>query len=210
MLEGRTYEEAEARSLELQYERGLTYVHPFDDPHVIAGQGTIGLELLEQVPQFEAVAVPLSGGGLISGIARVVKSYDPAIRVIGDSARDARVMYESVRAGRPIAFPEEPSVASALSGGIGLKNRYTFRLVRELVDEHVLVTEEEILEAMAFAAREHCLVVEGGGAVGLAALLSGKLAATGPIAAVVSGGNVDPGTVVEVLTRRSRREEAAE
>lgn len=192
VLHGRTYDEAEAHSFEIRDERGLSYVHPFDDPHVIAGQGTIGVELLEKIPSLKAVVVPLSGGGLIGGIALAVKNHDPSIRVIGVSAERARVMHESLGEGKPVEFPEEETIASALSGGIGLDNQYTFRLVRDLVDEYLLVSEAEVVEAMAFAAREQKLVVEGGGAVGIAALLFNKVGGIkGDIAAVISGGNVD-------------------
>ena len=192
VLHGDTYDAAEQRSYEIQQEQGLTYVNPFDDPLVIAGQGTIGLELLEQTPGLEAVLVPLSGGGLIGGIAVAIKTVNPDVRVVAVSAANARVMFESLRAGRPIAFPEDETVASALSGGIGLDNKYTFRLVQDYVDEHVLVTEDEIREAMEYAAEELKLVVEGGGAVGIAALLSNRFAGhSGHIAVVVSGGNIE-------------------
>ncbi len=197
---GSTYDEAEARSFEIRAERGLVYVHPFDDPWVIAGQGTIGLELLEQVADLDAVLVPLSGGGLIGGIALAVKSRVPEIRVVAVSAANARVMYESVKAGKPVSLPEEETLANALAGGIGLDNRYTLRLVRDLVDEHVLVTEEEIRRAVAFAALEYRVVVEGGGAVGVAALLAGKIRGHGRMAAIVSGGNIDPKALARIVS----------
>ena len=201
VLYGRTYDEAEARSFEIRDERGLSYVHPFDDPHVIAGQGTIGVEILEKVPSLKTVVVPLSGGGLIGGIALAVKNHDPSIRVIGVSAERARVMHESLREGRPVEFPEEETIASALSGGIGLDNQYTFRLVRDLVDEYLLVSEEEVAEAMAFAAREQKFVIEGGGAVGIAALLFNKVGGIdGDIAAVISGGNVNLQTYAGIIS----------
>ena len=200
ILYGRTYDEAEERSYQIQSERGLAYVHPFDDPQIIAGQGTIGLELLEQVPMLDTVVVPLSGGGLISGIALALKREEPLIRVVAVSASNARVMHESLEAGHPIAFPEEETIASALSGGIDLNNRYTFELVRDMVDEYLLVSEEEIRQAMAFAAVEHKLVVEGGGAVGVAALLTGRFTGTGEITVVVvSGGNIEPGVLADIV-----------
>ncbi len=132
VVHGASYDEAEAHSLRLQAERGLTRVDPFDDPAVIAGQGTIGLELLEDLPQVETVVVPLSGGGLISGIAIALKAANPAIRVIGVSMDRAPVMVHSLRAGRLLELPEEDTLADALAGGIGLDNRYTFRLVQHL------------------------------------------------------------------------------
>jgi len=199
VVSGGSYDEAERLAFELADDRDLTFVHPFDDPHVLTGQGTIGLELLEQLPSMDAVLVPLSGGGLVSGIAVALKTMRAAARIIAVSARNARVMWESLQAGRPVAIPEEPTVASALSGGIDLNNRHTFALVRDLVDEHVLVSEEDIRHAMSFALREHGLVVEGGGAVGVAALLSGAVRELGPtVAVVVSGGNVALSTLAEL------------
>lgn len=204
VLHGESYDEAEERSFEIRDGRGLTYIHPFDDPHVISGQGTIGLEILEQLPSVSTVVVPLSGGGLVSGIALALGKHDQKIRVIGVSAERARVMHESLKAGFPITFPEEETIANALSGGIGLDNMYTFRLVRDIVDDYVVVTEEEIIGAMAFAAVEEKVVVEGGGAVAIAALLSGKLSEpAGDVAVVVSGGNVDPGVFAGALASGS-------
>jgi len=201
VLHGKTYDEAEVRSFEIEEERGLTYIHAFDDPYIISGQGTIALEILEQCPTVTTVVVPLSGGGLLAGITIALKQRDPSIRVIGVSAARARVMHESLLAGRPIEFPEEETIASALSGGIGLDNRFSFRIVRDMVDERLLVEEEELREAMTWAAREEKLVVEGGGAVGIAALLTGRVkSAEGDIVVVVSGGNVAPDLFAKVLS----------
>lgn len=204
VLHGKTYDEAEERSYQVEKERRLVFVHPFDDPHVIAGQGTIGLELLEQLPLLDTVIVPLSGGGLISGITLALKRANPEFRVIGVSAANARVMHESLEAGKPISYPEEETIAHALSGGIGFDNRYTFELVRDLVDEYVLVSEDEIRDAMAFAATEHKLIVEGGGAVGIAALLAGKTSVHGEnVAVVVSGGNIEAPVLARIVAEQS-------
>ncbi len=203
IIHGRTYDEAEARSWAIQQERGLCYVHPFDDPLVIAGQGTIGLELLEGMPRLDTAIVPLSGGGLIAGITVALKRERPELRVVSVSAANAAVMYHSLQAGQPIEHPEEETIASALSGGIGHENRHTFRLVDDLVDEHLLVGEAEIREAMAFMATEHRLMVEGGGAVGVAALLSGAFSGVGEyVAVVVSGGNVEPSVIADCIAGR--------
>ncbi len=203
VLYGKTYDEAEERSSQLEKERRLVFVHPFDDPLVIAGQGTIGLELLEQLPLLDTAIVPLSGGGLISGITLALKRANPEFRVVGVSAANARVMHESLEVGKPIVFPEEETIANALAGGIGLNNRYTFELVRDLVDEYVLVSEDEIRDAMAFAATEHKLVVEGGGAVGIAALLAGSLSVQGEnVAVVVSGGNIEAPVLARIIAER--------
>ncbi|MGD2145220.1 MAG: hydroxyectoine utilization dehydratase EutB [Anaerolineae bacterium] len=198
-LHGESYDAAERHALRLQAERGLTLIPPFDDPHVIAGQGTIGLETLEDLPGVGTVMVPLSGGGLMAGIALVLKAADPAIRTVGVSMERAPVMFHSLRAGRPIQMEEQETLADALVGGIGLDNRHTFRMIQKYVDETVLVTEEEIASAMAFALNQQHLVVEGGGAVALAALMNGKLAERGEeIVVVVSGGNVEIPRLVEI------------
>ena len=195
VLAGDTYDETEHQALAMAEEEGKTFVQPFDDPWVAAGQGTLGLELLEDIPELGTVLIPLSGGGLAGGVAYALKEQRPDIRVVAVSAANARVMYESIRAGKPVELPEKETLAEALSGGIGLANRYSISLIRELVDEHVLVEEEEIREAMLFALRDLQSVVEGGGAVALAAVLGGKWDAgvTGPqrpVAVVLSGGNV--------------------
>ncbi|HSM57419.1 MAG TPA: hydroxyectoine utilization dehydratase EutB [Candidatus Sulfomarinibacteraceae bacterium] len=191
VIEGNGQDEAAERAFALQEERGLTMVHPFDDPLVIAGQGTIGLEMLDEAPELDTVLVPLSGGGLISGVALALKSAALELRVIGVSMEHSPVMYHSLQAGRPVQMPEEETLADSLLGGIGLENRYTFDLVRQLVDDVILVTEEEIARAMAFLLREQRLVVEGAGAVGVAALLAGKVPDPGRnVGVVISGGNV--------------------
>jgi threonine dehydratase len=204
VLRGESYDEAERAALRLQEERGLTMIPPFDDPHIIAGQGTIGLEILEDMPGVDTVVVPLSGGGLLSGIALVLKSADASICTVGVSMARAPVMYHSLRAGHPIEMEEEETVADALAGGIGLENRYTFRMIRQLVDETLLVTEEEIAHAMAFALYRHHVVVEGGGAVALAALLKGKVTGLGKcVVIVLSGGNVEIPLLLEIARRHT-------
>jgi len=191
IVRGQTYDEAMEHASRLQKERGLVMIHPFDDPFVIAGQGTIGLELLEDLPEIDTVIVPLSGGGLLGGIALALKTAHPGIRTIGVSMERGPAMVESLRAGKVVDVVEEPTIADALAGGIA-PNVYTFDLIQKYVDDTVLVSEEEIAGAMAFALEKHHLVVEGGGAVGIAALLSGKVERLGQhVAVVVSGGNVE-------------------
>ncbi len=200
VIHGQSQDEAESRARLLAEERGLTMVHPFDDPLVIAGQGTIGLELLQDLPEVDTVLVPLSGGGLIAGIALALKSANPAIRVIGVSMEHAPVMAQSLAAGKPVQLAEEPTLADSLQGGIGLDNQYTFQMVHEYVDEIVLVSEEAIAAAMAFALEVEHLVLEGAGAVGIAALQSEKVSQIGQnVALVVSGGNVDMGQLLRVI-----------
>ncbi len=198
LIGGATYEEASATATRLQEERGLTMIHPFDDPFVIAGQGTIGLELLEDLPEIDTVLVPLSGGGLMGGIAFVLKSANPTLRTIGVSMDQGPAMVDSLRAGKVVGVVEQPTLADALAGGLGAENIYTFEMIREYVDETVLVSEEQIAAAMAFALEEYHLVVEGGGAVGIAALQSDKVRDLGKnVAVVLSGSNVDIPVLLE-------------
>lgn len=200
VVHGQSQDEAGRRAFQLQQERGLTMVDPFDDRFVIAGQGTIGLELLEDLPRLDTVLVPLSGGGLIGGIALALKSASPAIRVIGLSMERAPVMYHSLQAGRPVQMPEEETLADSLQGGIGLANQYTYDLVRRYVDDIILLSEAEIARGMAYALLEHHLVVEGAGATGIAALLHGKIPARGgPVAVILSGGNVDMASLFKIV-----------
>lgn len=194
VIDGISQDEAEVRAEEFAAD-GLTLIHPFDDPHIISGQGTIGLELLEDLPELTTVLVPLSGGGLIAGIALALKSANPKLRVVGVSMEHGSVMVESLKAGRPLELPEDDTLADSLKGGIGLANRYTFGLVQRLVDETVLVSETDIAEAMRFALHRERLVLEGAAAVGVAALLSRRVRYDGPVAVIASGSNV----VVDVL-----------
>ena len=202
VMAGRTYDEAIERAYALRDERGLMFVHPYDDPRTIAGQGTIGLELLEDSPDLDTVLVPLSGGGLIAGVALAVKTVRPSARVVGVMMERSPVMYESLRAGRIVELQEEPTLADALAGGLGLSNQFTFKICRDLVDDIVLVTEEEIADAMAFMLVEHHVVVEGGGAVGVAAARRPGARLGKKTAVVVSGGNVDLPVLREIMLSR--------
>jgi threonine dehydratase len=201
-IAGRNQDEAEEAARQLAEERGLVFVSPFDDPHVIAGQGTIGLELLEDLPALDGILVPLSGGGLIGGIALALKSADRSIRVIGVSMERGPAMVRSLEAGRPVAVAEEASLADSLGGGIGLDNRHTFALVRDLVDETILVSEAQIAAAMAHCYWQEQQIVEGAAAVGVAALLADKVKTTGAdLAVLLSGRNVDMRRFSEIAAR---------
>jgi threonine dehydratase len=200
IVQGATFDEAVEVSRGIERDQGLTFVHPFDDPDVIAGQGTIGLEIAEALPSVRFVAVALSGGGLAGGVGLAVKAVDPSVHVVGVSAERAAAMEASVRAGRPVDVPEQPTLAEVLGGGIGDDNRWTLELVTRVVDEHVLVSEEQIADAMRFAFERGHLVVEGGGSVAIAAALAGALHPDGPTVLIVSGGNVDPRQLLELTT----------
>ena len=202
---GCSQDEAEVEMQRLVDEDDLALVHPFDDPLVIAGQGTIGIELLEDQPEIDAVIVALSGGGLISGIALALKAANPCIRVVGVTMERGAAMYESVRAGRPVEVEEKPSLADSLGGGIGLANRFTFDLTRALVDDYVLVTESEIARAMRHLYWNERVIAEGGGAVSVAAVLAEKVPhLSGNVVCVVSGGNIDMAAFTRIVTESDR------
>jgi threonine dehydratase len=198
VVAGPTQDDADAEARRLVAEEGLTFVHPFDDPMVIAGQGTAGLEILEDHPGTRRVIVPMSGGGLIGGIAAAVKGIDPAIEVIGVSQDRGPAMYLSIRAGRLVDVVEEDTLADALAGGLGPENHHSFEMCRDLVDRSVLVSEGEIATAMAALYQQDGLVVEGGGAVGVAAIQAGRAGADADTVVVISGGNIAEETVQEV------------
>lgn len=184
-----------ARSLEAS---GALLVDPINDPLTTAGQGTIGLEIVEDWVEVDTVVVPVSGGALMAGVALAVKSQAPTTRLVGVSMDRGAAMYESLRAGKPVVVPEVESLADSLQGGIGIDNHHSFEMVRELVDELVLVSEEEIAVAMAEAVIEERLVLEGAGATPIAALLFRDRDLFGErIALVASGAMVDH----EVLTK---------
>jgi len=188
---GRSQDDAQAEVDRLVAEAGMIMLPPFDHPDIIAGQGTLGLEILEQLPAVETVVVPVSGGGLISGMAVALKARKPGVRVIGVSMERGAAMYQCQKAGKPIFVEELATLADSLGGGIGLDNRYTFALVRDLVNDLVLVSEAEIAAAIRHAYWEERQIIEGSGAVGIAALRAGRIADPGVTVAVLSGGNID-------------------
>jgi threonine dehydratase len=206
VIHGRSQDEAEKRYHQLKQERRLCEIKPFDDPLIIAGQGTVGVEIAEELPGLDTVLIPLSGGGLVSGIALALKALSPQVRVVAVSCRRSPAMLESVKASRPVAIEEQDTLADSLLGGIGRENRYTLGLVSRLVDEHFVVGEEEIARGMAYALKYHSLVVEGAGAVGIGALLSGKLSPpTGNLVVLVSGSSVELPRYLETVSAFIRR-----
>ena len=172
---------------ELARERGLEMVHPFDDPAVIAGQGTIGLELLEDCDALASVLVPLSGGGLIGGVAAALKASGCAARIVGVTIARGGAMAASLRHGHPVDVPEQETLADSLSGGIGLDNLYTFELARTCVDEVVELDESAIAASVVAALRHERYVIEGAAAVGIAALMTERVRLEGPTAIILTG-----------------------
>lgn len=198
---GRSQDDAQAEIDRLVDKGGLIDIPPFDHPEVIAGQGTLGLEIIEAVPELEAVLVPLSGGGLISGVALAVKAHSPATRIIGISMERGAAMAASLDAGKPVLVEEVETLADSLGGGIGLDNRYTFAMTKALVDDVILLTEREIAEGIAYGYEAERDVLEGAGAVGIAALISGRFAPRGPTALVLSGKNIDSAVHGAIIAR---------
>lgn len=188
---GKSQDEAEVEVERLIRDEGLTLLPPFDHADIIAGQGTVGLELLDDLPSLDTVLVPLSGGGLLAGVALTLKQASPQIRVIGITMERGCAMHASLAAGKPVQVEELETLADSLGGGIGLDNRYTFNMAQTLVDDVVLVTEEDIAAAIRHAYTKEQIIIEGSGSVGIAALLAGRLEATGTTAILVSGANID-------------------
>jgi len=201
---GESQDDALAESRRLAAGEGLVEVSPFDDPAVIAGQGTIGLEMLAARPDIRAILVPLSGGGLAGGIAVAAKRINPAIRVIGVSMDRGAAMHASLAAGRPVEVAEVASLADSLGGGIGPDNRLSFALCRDLLDATVLVSEEEIYRALQAVYYEDRIVCEGACVVGLAAMMAGKLPALpdAPVATVITGRNIDMKVHADIMQGR--------
>lgn len=198
-IAGQSQDEAMHESRRLCEAEGLAEISPFDDPKVIAGQGTIGFEMLAARPDLAAILVPLSGGGLAAGVAVAAKAIRPGIRIIGVTMDRGAAMHASIRAGHPVEVPEYASLADSLGGGIGLENRLSFPLCRDLLDEVVLVSEEEIRHAMQVLYFEDRIVAEGASVVGLAAVLAGKVVPDGPVGTIVTGRNLDMGTFTKIM-----------
>ena len=194
------YDDAAREAERLTQEHGYTFAHPFNDPYVIAGQGTIGLEILEQLPEVEQVVVPIGGGGLISGVAMAVKTLKPSCRVIGVQAAGAASMYASRRAGRPVELDGVATIAD----GIAVKKPgdLTFALCQKYVDEIVTVNEDEISSAILALMEVQKTVAEGAGATPVAAVMFGRVDTTQlKTVCLVSGGNVDVTTLSRIITR---------
>jgi threonine dehydratase len=198
VLHGASGIEAFARAHELAVERSLTFVHPFDDDAIMAGQGTVGLEVLEQLDNIDDVVVPIGGGGLIGGIAMAIKEQQPSIRVYGVEPTGAAVMRRSLDAGGPVRLETMKTIADGLAAPMA--GDLTFPIVQRYVDDVVLVTDDEIAAAMRELLFSAKLLAEGGGAAATAAVLTRKLPVEGRrVVAIVSGGNVDASRVKEIL-----------
>jgi threonine dehydratase len=190
LISGGSQDQAQ-REVERLVAGGMTMIPPFDDRRIIAGQGTLGLEIAEVLPDVATVVVQLSGGGLISGIAAALKATRPQVRVIGVSMERGAAMQASLAAGHPVEVEELPTLADSLGGGIGLDNRHTFAMVQALVDQVVTLTEPEIAAGIRHCYWHERQIVEGSGAAGVAAVLAGRIRPDGPVMLLLSGGNID-------------------
>lgn len=197
---GKSQNEAFEEARRLEKEDGFALIQPFDHADVIAGQGTLGLEIIDEIPDAATIAVPLSGGGLLAGVALAAKSMRPDIRIVGISMERGAAMAASLEAGQPVDVEELETLADSLGGGIGLQNQLTFQMVRELMDELILLTEDEIATGIRHLLQQDGQTVEGAAAVGAAAIIAGKLrAANGPLVLILSGGNIDPARHAEIV-----------
>ena len=199
------YDDAAREAERLSKEHGYTFAHPFNDPYVIAGQGTIGLEILQQLPDVDMIFVPIGGGGLISGVACAIKSLNPKVKVYGVQAENAPSMKRSLEAGEAITLDSVRTFAD----GIAVKHPgdITLDMVRKYVDEVVTVSEDEIAAAILALMEKQKLVAEGAGAVTVAAAMFGKLPIAGKkVCCLISGGNIDVNILSRVITRGLQRE----
>ena len=194
------YDDAYAYACRLRDETGATFIHPFDDPDVIAGQGTIGLEILDQLPDVDAIVVPIGGGGLISGVAYAVKKLKPEVKIYGVQAKEAASMADSLKYDEQVTL----KTVSTFADGIAVKHPgdLTFSLIKKYVEEVVTVTEDEIAAAILSLIEKQKLIAEGAGAVSVAAMMFGKIPVEGKkVVCLVSGGNIDVNILSRVITR---------
>lgn len=201
-VSGENQEEATEHALLLEKDKGMTYISAFDNPDVIAGQGTVALEILEQIPQVDTMIAPVSGGGLMSGMAFAAKSSKPNIKMVGVTNDQEPAIYTSIKAGHIVQVGESESLADALPGPINEDNEYTFEMCRRYVDEIMLVSEEGIARGLAHALLKEKQVLEGGGAASIALLLDKQAEDFGEnVVAVCSGNSVSMELLLEIASR---------
>ncbi len=200
VLHGSVYDDAYAKACEIQKETGATFLHPFDDKYVIAGQGTIGLEILEQLEEVDVVLVPIGGGGILSGISTAIKAIKPEVKVIGVEAAHAPCMKSAIEKGEVYTIDSRPTIADGIA--VRRAGDLTYEIIKENVDEFVTVTEEEIAKAVLLLLEKGKVVAEGAGAVSVAALMNSKLDLEGKnIVSVISGGNLDVNLMERIVNK---------
>ena len=189
---GNNSDEADLYAREFAKKNNITLVHPFDDLDVIAGQGTVGLEMLEVMPDIDSVIIPTSGGGLIGGIALAIKLQKPKVKIIATSMKRGPSMYESLKAGKPVDVKEEETLADCLGGSIGLENQYTFGICKDVIDDFILIDEPKIAEGIKFNFEKHKLVTEGAAATSIMAVKDQLSSHFGKnTICLLCGGNID-------------------
>ena len=197
---GTVYDDAYKKACEIQAETGATFLHPFDDPYVIAGQGTIGMEIIEDLENVDMVIVPIGGGGIASGIAKAVKSLKPSVKMVGVEAENAASMLEAVKQGCPCTIKTTPTIADGIA--VARAGELTCEMIRDYVDEIVTVSEDDIARAILFLMEKGKVVAEGAGATPVAALLAGKIKEQGQnICCVISGGNSDINMIERIINK---------
>ena len=189
---GNNSDEADLYAREFAKKNNITLVHPFDDLDVISGQGTVGLEMLEAMPDIDSVIIPTSGGGLIGGIALAIKLQKPNVKIIATSMKRGPSMYESLKAGKPVDVKEEETLADCLGGSIGLENQYTFGICKDVIDDFILIDEPKIAEGIKFNFEKHKLVTEGEAATSIMAVKDQLSSHFGKnTICLLCGGNID-------------------
>ena len=197
---GTVYDDAYNKACEIQKETGATFLHPFDDPYVIAGQGTIGMEIVEDLADVDMVIVPIGGGGIASGIAKAVKSLKPSVKMVGVEAENAASMLEAVKQGCPCTIKTTPTIADGIA--VARAGQLTCEMIRDYVDEIVTVSEDDITKAILFLMEKSKVVAEGAGATPVAALLAGKIKEKGKnVCCVISGGNSDINMIERIINK---------
>ncbi|MFR2316371.1 threonine ammonia-lyase [Terrisporobacter sp.] len=202
VLEGLVYDDAYAKAVEIQKETGATFLHPFNDKYVIAGQGTIGLEIFEQMNnKVDTILCPIGGGGIIAGIATAAKALNPNVKIVGVQTANIPSMYESMKSGKVTTAFKSTSIADGIS--VKTVGELTFNIAKDLLDEVVLVEEDEIAEAVLFLMENQKVVAEGSGAVTTAAILSGKYKPkeNENVVLIISGGNIDVNTLNRIVVK---------
>ena len=201
IITGRNSDEADYEAREYAKKNNVCLIHPFDDEQIIAGQGTIGLEMIKNLPSIDTVIVPTSGGGLIGGIAIALKEQKPSIKVIAVSMKKGPSMYESLKAGKPVDVIEEETLADCLGGSIGLKNKYTFNIAKETIDDFVLIDEDKIAEGIKFNFENHKIITEGAAATSVMVVKDHLSKHIGKnVICLICGGNIDSELFTKIIS----------
>ena len=192
VISGKNSDEADFDAKEFSKKNKFTLIHPFDDEDIIAGQGTIGIEMMESLPSVDTVIIPTSGGGLIGGIAIALKEKKPDIKIIAVSMKKGPSMYESLKAGKPVDVVEEETLADCLGGGIGLDNKYTFEIAKKNIDDFILIDENQIAEGIKFNFEKHKIISEGAAATSIMVVKNKLSQHIGKnTICLICGGNID-------------------